>query len=52
MPLVLGLALFALKPDVMKPFLFSFQGAVCIGLTLVFVTLGWLLIRRIIRIDV
>ena len=52
MPLVLGLALFALKPDVMKPFLFSFQGAVCIGLTLVFIILGWLLIRRIIRIDV
>jgi len=52
MPLVLGLAMTVMKPDVMKPFIFSLTGAVCIGITLALVTVGWLVIRKIIRIEV
>ena len=52
MPLVLGIAMTVLKPEVMKPFLFSLKGAVCIGITLGLVTVGWLIIRKIIKIDV
>ncbi|MGN0847216.1 MAG: type II secretion system F family protein [Kiritimatiellia bacterium] len=52
MPLVLGVAMTVLKPDAMKPFLMSFKGAVCIGVTLALVTTGWLIIRRIVKIDV
>ena len=52
MPLLLGIAMFVLKPDTMKPFVFSFSGAVCIAITLALVTVGWLLIRKITRIEV
>ncbi|MDO5318621.1 MAG: type II secretion system F family protein [bacterium] len=52
MPLVLGIAMTVLKPDVMKPFLFSLKGAICVGITLALVTVGWLFIRKIIKIDV
>ena len=52
MPLVLGLAMTFLKPGTMKPFIFSLTGAVCIGLTLGLVILGWLIIRKIIKIEV
>ena len=52
MPLVLGIAMTVMKPDVMKPFLFSLKGAICVGITLALVTVGWLFIRKIIKIDV
>lgn len=52
MPLLLGLAMMVLKPDVMRPFLFSLTGMVCVGMTLALVVVGWLIIRRIVRIDV
>ena len=52
MPFVLGLAMTVLKPDVMKPFLFSLKGVACESLCIVLVTIGWLIIRKIIKIDV
>ena len=52
MPLVLGLAMTVLKPSTMKPFIFSFTGAACIGVVLALVTVGWIIIRKIIRIEV
>ncbi len=52
MPLVLGLAMTVLKPDTMKPFLMSLKGLICVGITLALVTLGWLIIRKIIKIEV
>ncbi len=52
MPLVLGVAMTVLKPDVMKPFLMSLKGGICVGITLALVTVGWLIIRKIIKIEV
>ena len=52
MPIVLGIAMTVLKPAVMKPFLLSLKGAICVGVTLALVTLGWLIIRKIIKIEV
>ena len=52
MPFLLGIAMLVLKPEVMRPFLFSLRGAVCVALVLVLVTVGWLFIRKIIRIEV
>ena len=52
MPFVLGLAMAVLKPALMKSFIFSATGAACIGAAVVLVAVGWLIIRRIIRIDV
>lgn len=52
MPLVLGLAMTVLKPSTMKPFIFSLTGLACIGGVLALVTVGWLIIRKIIRIEV
>ena len=52
MPLVLGVAMTILKPDVMRPFLLSRTGALCVGAALALIATGWLVIRKIIRIDV
>ncbi len=52
MPLVLGVAMTILKPDVMRPFLLSRTGALCVGAALALIVVGWLVIRKIIRIDV
>ncbi len=52
MPLVLGIAMTILKPATMKPFLMSLKGAICVGITLALVILGWLIIRKIIKIEV
>jgi len=52
MPLVLGIAMTVLKPATMKPFIFSLTGAACIGAVLALVTVGWLIIRKIIKIEV
>ena len=52
MPFLLGIAMLVLKPDVMRPFLFSLRGAICVAIVLALVTVGWLVIRKIVRIEV
>ena len=52
MPLVLGLAMTVLKPGTMKPFIFSLTGAACIGAVLALITVGWLIIRKITKLEV
>ncbi|MCR5413916.1 MAG: type II secretion system F family protein [Kiritimatiellae bacterium] len=52
MPFVLGLALVVLKPGMMIPFLCSFTGVVSVAAVIVLVALGWLIIRKITKIDV
>ena len=52
MPFILGIAMFVLKPSVMRPFVFSVRGAICIVVVLALVTVGWLFIRKIVRIEV
>ncbi|MBR1588563.1 MAG: type II secretion system F family protein [Kiritimatiellae bacterium] len=52
MPLFLGIAMLVLKPEVMRPFVFSLKGAACIGVVLALVAVGWLIIRKIVRIEV
>ena len=52
MPFLLGIAMTALKPDMMIPFLTSVKGAGCIALAVALVGVGWMFIRKIIKIDV
>lgn len=52
MPFVLGAALYVMKPALMKPFVFSVRGAALIAVAALLVAIGWLVIRRIVRIDV
>ena len=52
MPILLGIAMTALKPDMMIPFLFSWTGALSVTGMTVLIVLGWLMIRKIIKIDV
>lgn len=52
MPVFLGVLMCMLKPKMMLPFLASVTGLVCVGLMALLITVGWLMIRKIIRIDV
>lgn len=52
MPIFLGIAMTILKPKLMIPFLTSFVGILSVLAMCALVTLGWLIIRKIIRIDV
>ena len=52
MPLFLGAAMTVLKPDMMLPFLCSPVGIAAVLATGALIVLGWLMIRKIIRIDV
>ena len=52
MPFVLGLAMLALKPNMMIPFLMSWNGLCSIAAVIVLIIVGWLIIRKIIKIDV
>ena len=52
MPIFLGIVLTVLKPGMMVPFLFSLTGLLSILGMLALVTIGWLMIRKIIKIDV
>lgn len=52
MPIVLGVALTIIRPSMMMPFLGSLTGMIAIFVMLVLLTLGALMIRKIIRIDV
>ena len=52
MPAVLGGVMTLIKPDMMLPFFKSVQGMAAIGVALILITVGWLFIRKIIKIDV
>jgi len=52
MPLVLGAAMTVMKPGLMLPFLMSAKGAACITVAILLVACGWLIIRKITRIEV
>jgi len=52
MPLFLGILITIIKPGMMLPFLFSPIGACAILAMLVLITFGWIIIRKIITIDV
>lgn len=52
MPLVLGIGMTVIKPKLMIPFLCSSAGVLSIMLMIVLMIVGWILIRKIIKIDV
>ena len=52
MPIFLGIVMTILRPGLMLPFLTSVTGLLCVFGMTVLVVLGWLMIRRIIKIDV
>jgi len=52
MPLILGVAMTVLRPGMMLPFLKSVNGMIAVAAVIVLITLGAMLIRKIIRIDV
>ena len=52
MPLLLGIAMTFLKPEMMLPFLKSNNGIMCVAGMALLITVGWYFIKRIIKIDV
>ncbi len=52
MPFLLGIGMAIFKPSLMLPFVCSLTGAATMLIVVVFVTLGGLMIRKIVRIDV
>ena len=52
MPLFLGAVMTAIKPKLMIPFLTSSAGVLSVAGMLALIAVGWLMIRKIIRIDV
>lgn len=52
MPFVLGVIITISKPQLMIPFFCSLPGVVALVVVLVLITVGWLMIRKIIKIDV
>ncbi len=52
MPAVMGAILMALKPEIMLPFLHSPVGVLIIGVVVLLIITGWLVIKKIIDIDV
>ncbi len=52
MPLFLGVVMTIMKPKLMLPFLCSLQGVASIVAVIALITVGWLIIRKIIKIDV
>mgnify|MGYP002517270995 FL=1 len=52
MPFVLGMIMVVLKPQTMIPFLASMTGLVSVVAVVLLVATGWLIIRKIVRIDV
>ena len=52
MPILLGVVLTVIKPKMMIPFICSLTGLLSIIGMLALVTIGWLMIRKIIKIDV
>lgn len=52
MPVVIAIALLIVDPGTMKPFLYSLTGLVVMSIVAILITLGGLMIRKIIDIDV
>lgn len=52
MPVFLAVVMTAIKPEMMLGFFFSPVGAISVVATIVLITLGWMMIRRIIKIDI
>ena len=52
MPIFLGVVMTVLKPNLMIPFICSLPGVASIAAMIVLITVGWLIIRKIIKIDV
>ena len=52
LPLVLGAAMFVLKPAMMSRFLFSWTGLAASAAVAVLIAAGWIMIRKITKIDV
>ena len=52
MPLFLGLVMTLIKPKMMIPFLTSATGVLSVLAMMALITVGWLMIRKIIKIDV
>jgi flagellar biosynthetic protein FlhB len=52
LPIILGIILTMLKPSMMMPFLMSAKGIIAVVVIFALITFGWLIIRKIIRIDV
>ena len=52
MPFFLGAIMVVLKPNTMIPFLTSAAGMISVALVIVLVLAGWLIIRKIVKIDV
>ena len=52
MPIFLGLIMTLIKPGLMIPFLTSFAGIMSVLVMCALIFVGWLMIRRIIRIDI
>ena len=49
---LLGIVMLVLKPKMMIPFLCSIPGLISIVVMIALITVGWLLIRKIVKIDV
>ena len=52
MPLVLGVVMTMMKPKLMVPFFCSMTGVLAVLAVVVLITVGWLIIRKIVKIDV
>ncbi len=52
MPLVVGVAMALFRPEIMLPYLHSPSGLAALAAVIILITLGGLMIRKIIRIDV
>ncbi|MBO7167005.1 MAG: type II secretion system F family protein [Kiritimatiellae bacterium] len=52
LPVALGIILTAIKPSMMIPFFMSVKGMLAVGAMFALITIGWLIIRKIIKIDV
>ena len=52
MPVVLGVAMTVMKPKMMLPFLMSLKGAAALVIMTVLIIMGWVMIRKITKIDV
>ena len=52
MPVFLGLIMTLIKPQMMIPYLTSFLGIMSVLVMSVLIFIGWMMIRKIIKIDV
>ena len=52
MPVFLGLLMLVIKPKMMVPFLFSPLGVLSVIVMIALIAVGWMMIKKIITIDV